>query len=195
MFTVLDIETTGFSPINSKIIEVYAHTFGKKEKEFHELVNPNRPIPKSITRLTGINNNMVYNKPTIETIMPKLNKFISKSTLIVGHNISFDMRFLNYYNMKINNQIFNNNSLCTLKLVRRLLYNKQVTNHRLNTICDYFNINSNNFHRAKADTLATKELFLKIKGKLENNGFNIDDLSNLQNTPCQKAFKIMHNLI
>ncbi|NND84337.1 MAG: endonuclease, partial [Acidimicrobiia bacterium] len=95
-FVVLDLETTGGSPSGDAITEVGAVKLHRGEVvgEFQTLVNPGQPIPPSITILTGITHAMVIEAPPIEEALPGFLEFIG-DRVIVGHNVRFDVSFLN----------------------------------------------------------------------------------------------------
>jgi len=95
-FCVLDLETTGGSPKDCEITEVGAVKYvgGELTGSFNTLVNPDAPIPSTITVLTGITQAMVIEAPRIEEVLPSLLEFIGNA-VIVGHNIRFDVSFLN----------------------------------------------------------------------------------------------------
>ena len=97
-YVVFDIETTGFSRTNDRIIEIAADKYanGKLVDQFHSYVNPGYPIPVFITQLTGITNRNVAHAPTIHEIKKSVLAFFGKNAL-VGHNITtFDIPFLNH---------------------------------------------------------------------------------------------------
>ncbi|MDH5605944.1 MAG: exonuclease domain-containing protein [Anaerolineae bacterium] len=91
----LDLETTGLDPHKDAITEIGAVRFNDNriEDEFTTLINPQRPIPAFITKLTGITNAMVRNAPTFEEILPDLVEFVGDSP-VLGHNVKFDLGFL-----------------------------------------------------------------------------------------------------
>jgi len=96
-YIVLDIETTGLSRYIHKITEIAAVKVkdNKIIEEYQTLVNPETKIPRFITRLTGIDNEMVKDAPTINEVMPGLLKFLGNHT-IVAHNATFDYGFIAY---------------------------------------------------------------------------------------------------
>ena len=96
-YVVFDIETTGFSPVVNKIIEIGAVRVenGAIVDKFSTFVNPKVPIPFRIENLTGINDNMVLDAPDIETVLPKFLEF-SEGAVMVAHNASFDMSFIEH---------------------------------------------------------------------------------------------------
>ncbi|MDE6202717.1 MAG: PHP domain-containing protein, partial [Lachnospiraceae bacterium] len=94
-FVVFDIETTGFSPVNNRIIEIGAVKVseGKISDRFSTFVNPDVPIPFEIEKLTGINDSMVLEAPFIEKALPEFLAFCGDAVL-VAHNANFDMSFI-----------------------------------------------------------------------------------------------------
>ncbi|MCI8529762.1 MAG: PolC-type DNA polymerase III [Lachnospiraceae bacterium] len=94
-FVVFDIETTGFSPVNNRIIEIGAVKVsgGEVTERFSTFVNPQVPIPFEIEKLTGIRDDMVQDAPLIEEILPQFLAF-SRGCVLVAHNAGFDMSFI-----------------------------------------------------------------------------------------------------
>jgi DNA polymerase III epsilon subunit family exonuclease len=88
----IDIETTGLDSQKDAIIEIAAVKFtGRRvEGEWTSLINPGRPIPPLITQLTGINNEMVRNKPPVRAVIQELADFVGNAP-VVGHNVRFDL--------------------------------------------------------------------------------------------------------
>ena len=171
-FVVFDLETTGAKTPACRITEIGAYKVRNREiiDEYQTLVNPETSIPEFIVQLTSITESMVKNAPKFKEIASDFMSFVGKSVL-VAHNAPFDMRFLNseigriHSNYKVANQ-----HLCTVKLSRKLL--KEVDNHRLNTIANYYSIDLTNHHRAAADALATAKIFINLLEKLEEKGVN-----------------------
>lgn len=91
----LDIETTGLDENRDSIIEIAAVKFNNNriEGEFNTLINPDKPIPDFITDLTGIDGAMVRHAPRLRDIAHELTSFVGDAP-ILGHNISFDIKFL-----------------------------------------------------------------------------------------------------
>ena len=94
-YIVFDIETTGFSSIRDRIIEIGAVKVenGQIVDKFSTFVNPERPIPFEITNLTSITDEMVLDAPTIEVVLPQFLEFIGEGAL-VAHNAGFDVGFI-----------------------------------------------------------------------------------------------------
>lgn len=168
-FIIIDLETTWLSPYKHGITEVAAVRFdGEKVIDtFQTLVNPERHIPTFITKLTGINNEMVQNSPTIKEVLPDFVSFLGED-IFVAHNISFDLWFLNYARYEHTWCYFENPKLCTRKLARHLV--PELTKRNLWILCEHFGITNTRAHRALSDVYATTELlknYLRIAKEKE----------------------------
>ena len=166
-YIVVDLETTGLDPYSGcEIIEIGVTEIvnGKIGKNYSRLVKPKGIIPSNITALTSIDNDMVKDAQTIETVLPKFRKYVSDTT-IIAHNAKFDLKFLNYY-LKLLDLEPITDHICTLEMLKKCKSYKG-KNKKLATACEYYNIVNENAHRANSDTLATAKLFLTIKDKVE----------------------------
>lgn len=157
----LDIETTGLSPENDAITEIAALRFNgpRVEDTFQTLVNPNRPIPANITQLTRISNDMVRNAPQIGEVIFELADFIGRDT-IVGHNIGFDLRFLQNYGILVKNPVFDTYELASVLLPRASRYN-------LASLAQQMGIIVQDQHRALADCTSTYQLYNRLIDKAD----------------------------
>ncbi|MCR1849270.1 PolC-type DNA polymerase III [Paeniclostridium sordellii] len=170
-FVVFDIETTGFSNTNDKITEIGAVKIKnfKVVDRFSELVNPEVDISYKIQELTGITNDLVSDKPTIEEILPKFLDFVGDSVL-VAHNAEFDMGFISQKSREQGLE-FKNKSVDTLTLARVLL--PHLKRHRLNVIAKDLGIPLLNHHRAVDDAEATAHIFIKFLEMLKKQGVEV----------------------
>ncbi len=186
-FCVIDVETTGLSPRSNNIIEIGIIKISnlKIVEKFHSLVNPARNIPYYISNITGITNDEVFNAPFFEEIADKVSTFISTS-IITGHNISFDKSFLRKEFISCNQTNINNLTLCTLKLARRLY--PQLKKKSLNSVCRHLKLHNKNAHRAMADAEVTALAFLKMVEEIQENFKikTIGELLNFQYIPGEK---------
>lgn len=159
-FTVFDIETTGLSSKNDKITEIGAVKIfnGQIIDTFSQLVNPNVKIPDRIVELTGITDELVRDKPTIDEVMPKFLDFIGDSVL-VAHNASFDIGFIRE-NCNLLRLKFDYTYLDTLQLSRELF--PELKSHRLNILAKHLHIKLENHHRAVDDSEATAKIFTNL---------------------------------
>ena len=166
-YIVVDLETTGLDPFKGyEIIEIGITEIidGKIGRNYSKLVKPKGRISSFITDLTGIDNNMVRDKESIEVVLPKFRKYISDTT-IIAHNAKFDVKFLNYYLNLLNLKPITN-YICTMEMLKKCKSYK-AKNKKLATACEYYGIANENAHRANSDTHATAKLFLKIRDHVE----------------------------
>ncbi|MEK9138826.1 MAG: exonuclease domain-containing protein [Bacteroidota bacterium] len=156
---IVDVETTGASAIYGRIIEIAVIRVedGKIKRQFQSLVNPQRLIPLSIERLTGITNDDVVNAPLFEEIAREIYRLLD-GAVFVAHNARFDYGFVKNEFRRLG-KTFNARCLCTVKLSRRLY--PQYRNHNLSSVIARFGIRCDGRHRAMGDAQATYE-FLKI---------------------------------
>lgn len=175
IFTVVDIETTGGSHGN-RITEIAAVRTDGKEilAQFETLVNPSVFIPKSISLLTGISNDMVSDAPSFEEIADELDEFLG-DTIFIAHNVSFDYGIIknHFEDLGMN---FNRKKLCTVRLSRGIIPGHN--SYSLGKLCNDLGIKNKNRHRAMGDTMATVELFHLLKNK-DDNDFILHSLNQL----------------
>src|SRR5512144_861449 len=97
-FVALDLETTGLDTGRDSIIEIAAVKFkgNRIEDEWSSLINPNRHVPEFITTLTGIDDAMLRQAPHIRDVTHDFETFVGDCA-IVGHNVRFDLGFLQRY--------------------------------------------------------------------------------------------------
>ncbi len=160
-YVVFDLETTGLEANKDEIIEIGACKIvnGRIDETFSTFVKPSRHIPREITSLTGINDAMVKDAPSINYVLPDFYKFCYGSTM-VGHNVQFDIGFI--YNVaKKFSYNFNNPLMDTMEMAHQKL--PGLKNYKLGTIVDKLNIVLENAHRAINDATATAKVFIKLK--------------------------------
>lgn len=152
-YVVFDVETTGLSVINNKIIELAGVKMkdGKEIDRFATFIDPHEKIPYHISQLTNITDEMVRGAPDIAEKLPEFIEFIGDAVL-VAHNAKFDMGFLQANLKRLGLQECPNPALDTLELARLLF--PSMKNHRLNTLSDKFKISLENHHRAIDDSIA-----------------------------------------
>ncbi|MFC4775355.1 PolC-type DNA polymerase III [Paenibacillus sp. GCM10023252] len=152
-YVVFDIETTGLSVINSRIIELAGVKMreGKEVDRFSTFINPHEKIPYHIQQLTNINDEMVRDAPELE---PKLREFIDfiGDAVLVAHNARFDIGFIQANCKSLGLPEVLNPVLDTLELARFL--HPSMKNHRLNTLSDKYKVSLENHHRAIDDSIA-----------------------------------------
>jgi DNA polymerase-3 subunit epsilon len=177
-FCVVDLETTGGSPADSAITEVGAARFrgGECLATFQTLVNPGVPIPPEITVLTGITEAMVLPAPPPSSVLPSLLEFVGSSVL-VGHNLRFDVSFLDAALTATERDGLTLPSVDTVALARRLVRDEDVLDCRLATLAERFALPHRPTHRALDDVLATADLLHLLLERAAGLGVTeLDDL-------------------
>lgn len=176
-YVVFDIETTGFSSKNDKIIEIGAVKIsrGKITDRFSTLINPKIPIPLKIEELTKINDSMVINAPEIEQVLPEFYDFI-KDCVLVAHNASFDVGFMRE-KFKLISKTIDHCVIDTVEFARLLLPN--LSRFKLDTVAKNLGISLENHHRAVDDAEATAYIWIKFIDLLKER-YNTDKLKELE---------------
>ena len=120
-FTVFDLETTGMSPVNDRIVEIAAMRIDLtgEYSEFHTLLNPGRRIPAGASRVHHITDDMVADAPRFQHIGHDFLEFARNSTL-VAHNARFDLSFLQESLARCGLPLWQGNTMDSLALVRKL---------------------------------------------------------------------------
>ena len=176
-YVVFDVETTGLSAVYDTIIELAAVKVKNGEiiDKFESFANPHHPLSATIIDLTGITDDMLTDAPEVDTVLKNFKEW-AEDGILVAHNASFDMGFLNVGYKKIGFEKADNPVIDTLEL-GRFLY-PDMKNHRLNTLCKKFDIELTQHHRAIYDTEATAHLLIKMlkdaaeKGIVNHSQFN-----------------------
>ena len=189
-FVVFDLETTGFSALVDRVIEIGAVKIKNNEivDRFSTFVNPQIPISFRIENLTGINDQMVMNSGTIEQILPDFIEFC-KGCVMVAHNAEFDMSFIinNAEKMGIE---FAPTYIDTVLLSQFLI--PALHNYKLDTLTKHLNVVLDNHHRAVDDAEATAHIFLKLVQMLyERDIYTLDKL-NEEGTLDDESIKKLH---
>ena len=177
-YVVFDIETTGFSPLSDRIIEIGAVKVvnGTITDKFSTFVNPDIPIPFRIEQLTSINDSMVLPAPKIDKVLPDFLKFCEGCAL-VAHNASFDVSFI-AHNAEELGLPFDPTVLDTVTLARVLL--PQLNRYKLDTVAKAMNVSLENHHRAVDDAGATAEIFVAFLKMLKERDIStLDELNKL----------------
>ncbi len=158
---VFDLETTGLNPVKDEIIEIGAVKIknGIIIDKFNALIKPKKKIPPEITEITGITNEMLENQKTIEEVLPQFIEFIGNSVL-VGHNVEFDVSFLKEKARRILKVWIGNEQLDTLELSRKIL--KHLSHHKLHDVVSELKIDEKKFHRADSDSEMTAEVLRRL---------------------------------
>lgn len=175
-FVVFDIETTGFSVRNDRIIEIGAVKVenGVITDRFSEFINPERPIPFEIEKLTGINDSMVESAENVSVVLPRFMEFCEGSVL-VAHNADFDTGFIRQ-NCRMLGLSFDYTYVDTLAIARHFL--EGLKNYKLDTVVEAMGCSLENHHRAVDDAGATADVFVRFLERFRKRGIdNLDELN------------------
>ncbi|MDC3414105.1 PolC-type DNA polymerase III [Aquibacillus sp. 3ASR75-11] len=160
-YVVFDVETTGLSAVYDTIIELAAVKIkdGEIVDRFESFANPHQTLSQTTIDLTGITDDMVKDAPDIGDVLKDFHQWMGDA-ILVAHNASFDMGFLNEGLKRIEYEKASNPVIDTLELARFLF--PELKNHRLNTLCKFLDIELTQHHRAIYDAEATGYLMWKL---------------------------------
>lgn len=171
VYAIVDIETTGGFASSNGITEIaiVLHNGESVEGLYETLIHPGRPIPRYITALTGINDDLVANAPRFDMVADKIHQLL-KDRIFVAHNVNFDYSFVKA-NLEHCGYDWNVRKLCTVRLARKIF--PGLPSYSLGNLCRSLNISLENRHRAGGDALATARLFDRLleadqRGELTN---------------------------
>jgi len=167
-YCVLDLETTGFSPVTEKITEIGIMKFkdGKVIDTFSTFVNPEKPIPARVVEVTNITDDMVKDAETIEKVFPKMLDFL-KDSVLVAHNASFDVGFLKHIARELGYD-FDFTYIDTLSLAHELF--PEYKTYKLGRIAKNLGIKVEVAHRALDDVDTTVKVFKVMLDMLKERG-------------------------
>jgi DNA polymerase III epsilon subunit family exonuclease len=169
-FVVLDVEAIIARSRPARIIELGAYRVyaGQITAEFQTLINPEAPLPRFITTLTGISERMLCQAPKFAEIAGAWLDFAGDAVL-VAHNSDFDLPLLNREIERVfPGHRMSNPELCTVNLARRLLRNS--AGHNLDALAEHFGFEITQRHRAAGDAHATARVLLYLLGHLQEHG-------------------------
>lgn len=173
-FVVFDIETTGFSSRNDRIIEVGAVKVraGAVVERFSSFVSIDEPLPPEIVELTHITDDMLAGAPSIDSVFEDFMKFADGAPF-VAHNSDFDMSFINKLCLERGVRIFP--AIDTIQLARQFL---PIKKYGLETVVKHLKIPFSDHHRAVADADVTAGVFIHFLGMLKELGItNVGELN------------------
>ncbi|MCF6270896.1 MAG: GIY-YIG nuclease family protein [Melioribacteraceae bacterium] len=176
-FAVLDFETTGGSGKKNRVIEIGIVHVKNLEivDSYQTFINPGLLVPYYITKITGITDADLHDAPFFEDITSEVLDFIGDSVL-VAHNLPFDFSFLKHEFIRADILLPKMNSLCTLKLARKMY--PELKSKSLGNLVKHFGIQHKNVHRALGDAMVTAKLLIKMITQLKKDQ-NISTLDQL----------------
>ena len=157
-FIAFDLETTGTVPGVDAIAEIGAIRFvdGQIESMYCTLVNPGKPMPPGASAVNGITDDMLVDKPSIESVLPSFAEFCGDD-ILVAHNAPFDAQFLTADIKKYETPAPKGIILDSLPIARKVL--PGLPNYKLGTLIQHLKIPSQGFHRAEADATYLGHMF------------------------------------
>ena len=184
-YCVFDLETTGISHITEKITEIGIIKIknGEVIDTFECFVNPEKPIPEEVVKVTHITDDMVKDAETIDKVMPKVLEFMGDSVL-VAHNADFDIGYMRY-NCEQLGLPFNNTHIDTLRLAKAVF--PEFSRYKLGFIADKLGIKVDVAHRALDDVKTLVAVFKEIIERAKDRkAKTIDDFDNVFETDFRK---------
>tara|TARA_B100001027_G_scaffold69278_1_gene47306 strand:+ start:42 stop:689 length:648 start_codon:yes stop_codon:yes gene_type:complete len=165
-YIVLDTETTGLDPDDGhKIIEIGCIEILNRNitnNTFHKYINPNREIDVEASKIHGLTNNFLKDKPVFEEIYLELREYISNSPIII-HNAPFDIGFLKkeHTTASANDKFLDNEIIDSLKLARKISPGKKNT---LDALCERYSVDNSDrtLHGALLDAKLLAFVYLKM---------------------------------
>jgi DNA polymerase-3 subunit epsilon len=161
-YAVVDVETTGtrcWAGDRITEIAVVAVRGGVVTETFETLVNPERPIPPWITRLTNISWDMVKDAPRFRDVCYGVVRALD-GAIFVAHNAQFDWRFVTTEVERATGRQLEGRRLCTVRLARKLL--PQLRSRRLDSLAFHYDVTIRARHRAGGDAEATAKILLRL---------------------------------
>tara|TARA_B100002052_G_scaffold201099_1_gene183523 strand:+ start:235 stop:738 length:504 start_codon:yes stop_codon:yes gene_type:complete len=161
MFAIIDTETSGGKYNEEKIIEIgiLIYDGNKIIETFQSLINPQKKVDYFVQKLTGIKEKELKSCKTFKDHAKEIKKLL-KNKVIVGHNVEYDYRVLKN-EFKIIGIDYEAKTLCTIEMSKKIF--PDLESYKLKKICNHFNIELKNHHRAYDDAKATSELFKIIR--------------------------------
>jgi DNA polymerase III subunit epsilon len=169
-YVALDLETTGLMAETDRIVEIGAVRFradGQELGRFQRLVNPQRPMSPAAFAIHGLSDDVLAGAPPVRDILPEFLLFLgdSSTTALLAHNASFDAGFLGCELARLGLPVPSHSMFDTLALARRRL--PWLASHRLDNLAHALGLDPAGAHRALADCLRVKEIWLLLGGSSE----------------------------
>lgn len=168
-FVAIDVETTGLRPNQQRVIEIALIRYeqGREVRRFESLIHPQRAIPRFISELTSITDAHVSDAPPFSDIATQVIEFVGDS-LIVGHNVGFDISFINAELKRADQPTLINDRFDTLGIAKRLLHGLRKAN--LARVAEHLGLSTTKLHRAASDASLTAEVALRLVAEAMQQG-------------------------
>lgn len=170
-YVVVDCETTGGSPGRghriTEIAAIRVNRQGRILDEVESLVNPVRPIPRTITRITNITESMVSTAPLFVELAPRLQQLLA-GAVFVAHNAPFDLRFVEWEMKRGDYAGPKGRVLCTARLARKMM--PEMRSRSLDALIYFYGLHCEPRHRAYPDARATVDVMVRLLDRAEEQG-------------------------
>lgn len=179
-YVVVDVETTGGQPPSHRVTEFASVIVrdGRITEVFETLVNPERPIPPFVTKLTKISTQMVRDAPTFSAIVPRVLDAL-EGNIFAAHNATYDWHFVSHEVARASGARLVGPRLCTVRLAKSLL--PQLPRRSLDHIANYYGVGISARHRAGGDAVATASCLIRMLDDAAQRGCETwDDLERFQ---------------
>lgn len=185
---VVDVETTGLSPKDSRIIEIAAVAVsdGTTQGTFQSLIDPQCPLPRQIQRLTGIRPSDLDYAPVAADVIPEFLEFLGDS-VFVAHNVTFDWQMVHGELQRLGLPDLTNPKLCTVRLARRLL--RELPSKSLGSLIRFYGLSSSGLHRALKDARMTAAILERLLKRLQST-YDICDIAGVLHFQSQPYAKL-----
>lgn len=178
---VFDTETVSLKP--NYIISIaflYYHKF-KRVDGAYLICNPEYPIDPGAGKVNGFTDEKVQDYPTFPEIYGRFKNYL-KDSIWLGHNVRFDNSAMIATCQKNGLDVPHHWTCCTYENAKTIIPKGDVTNYKLNTLCDYFGIDFKNHHTASFDTVACQKIFNRLV-KLSNGNLAVKEFDALVYDP------------
>lgn len=158
-FVAFDVETTGLWPAAARMVEMAAVRFrlGSDDVEpFAELIDPGSPIPREVTRIHGITDDMVRGHARASEVLARWLGFVGRDSVLVAHNAGFDAGFIAVELSRSRLGEMPNLVLDTLALSWKLL--PGLPNHKLESVAHALGVPGPQEHRALGDAMMVHDV-------------------------------------
>ena len=164
-YVAFDLETTGLSSANDRIIEIGAVVMknGEELDRFQTFVDPQRPLEKKIVELTGITDEMLKGAPKIEEVLPEFLKFVN-GRVLVAHNSDFDTGFIRAACAR-QGLPYTYTAADTLILSQNML--PQLNKFKLDIVSNALSLPDFNHHRAADDAVTCGLIMHRLMARME----------------------------
>ncbi len=168
---VFDTETTGLNPENGdRLVEIGAIELINHiptGKTYHQYINPQRSVPEEVVKVHGLTEEFLKDFPVFNDIADDFVNFVGDDGILVAHNASFDMKFINYELKKSGREEFSTDRVIdSLEIARKMFPGAK---NNLDALCKRYGVDNSNrtFHGALLDADLLAQVYFELMGGAE----------------------------